>query len=82
MDRPAGGRLWSSSGLCSQIPLVGPVLETAKVRGAVCWVHRVLAAVGPIVTGAWLPGPGPQRLTVGGPVSWAAQQAEVPSLSA
>lgn len=35
VDRPAGGCLWGSSGLRSQISLVGLVLETAKVREAV-----------------------------------------------
>ena len=89
--QPAGaGRLWTGrpGGVrgahrgCVLRFLWLVLLETAKVREAVRWVHRALAAVGPIVTGAWLPGPGLQRLTAGGPVSWAAQQAEVPSLSA
>lgn len=77
--KAAGGCLWGSSGLRSQISLVGLVLETAKLGSC------PLGLSSPSHCGANCPrglalGLGPQRLTVGSSVCWAAQQAEVPSL--
>ena len=77
VDRPTGGRPWGLSGPLSQMSGWSCV-GNGKFKEAVCWVHRVPAAVGPIVPEAWLPGPGPQRLTVGCSVCRAAQQPRCP----
>ena len=77
VDRLAGGRPWGSSGLRSQISGWSCV-GSGKFREAVRWVHRVPAAVGPIVPEAWLPGLGLQRLTVGRSVCRAVQQLRCP----